>query len=81
VRGVVNEMPINDRKEGDFILDLRINQVGKEKREKMVYIGDKKLAIRQKIPTGKVERVFQTLKSRFNEIKDSVEKLEENENV
>lgn len=67
-------MTIKNRKRGDFILDLRINQVGKNKREKMVYIGDKKLGKRVKIPEGRVEEVFEALKSSFNEIIDTVEK-------
>lgn len=56
------------REKGDMIIDFRINLVGEEKRERMVYIGDEKLGFRQKIPKEKVQFIFQELRKRFNEI-------------
>lgn len=56
------------REKGDMIIDFRINVVGEEKRERMVYIGDEKLGFRQKIPKEKVQFIFQELRKRFNEI-------------
>lgn len=69
-------MTIENREKGDFILDLRINQVGKERREKIAYMGDKKLAFRIKIPSNKVQILYESLKTTCNETLSNTKKLE-----
>jgi len=59
---------IIERQKGDFVVDIRVNVVGDEGREKMAYIGDQKLGFRAKIPRDKAQEVFNALKYRFNKI-------------